>query len=307
MRRTVLVPTMVAAASRVRHVLLAASLAAMLTLALALAAPVAAQEQETTSGAQTATRGKDTFGKQEQVVQGSGQEAEEDDERAAARASESLPRSEALIIDDDSDGTADRIEIDAVGCTVDKGAVLTVEDESGDSAAFTNAPDVNRDAGEVEATIEPVGDQVVVEIVGDDLPADFGPEGDTEDEAGTVTSSTGVACDRAAAANTENENAAEDENEEDATRTADELASLSCADLLVLFRAESGSGQQYGDADVFADGDVRAQVEVCLKKEIVSGPDGKLPKTGGLSLLALAVLGVVSAAAGLSVIRGGQR
>ncbi len=41
--------------------------------------------------------------------------------------------------------------------------------------------------------------------------------------------------------------------------------------------------------------------------KIVNIPNDPLPDTGGLSLFALAVLGVVSAAAGLSVIRGGRR
>nr|MBA2619538.1 hypothetical protein [Rubrobacter sp.] len=92
-------------------------------------------------------------------------------------------------------------------------------------------------------------------------------------------------------------------------KAADELQDLSCDELLVLFRAESSSGQQYGDASGFADSEVRAQIEVCLEEEIVEGTaaDGDLPDTGGLSLIGLAVLGVVSAAAGLSVIRGGRR
>ena len=48
---------------------------------------------------------------------------------------------------------------------------------------------------------------------------------------------------------------------------------------------------------------------MCLEGEIIKGTaaDEDLPDTGGLPLLALAVLGVVSAAAGLSVIRGGRR
>lgn len=75
MRRTVLVPTMAAAALRARRMLGAMSLAALLVLALTPAAPAAAQE-ETTSGAQAVTKNKVASGKQEQLVQGSGQEAE---------------------------------------------------------------------------------------------------------------------------------------------------------------------------------------------------------------------------------------
>jgi hypothetical protein len=103
------------------------------------------------------------------------------------------------------------------------------------------------------------------------------------------------------------------------TRTDEDLADLSCDELLALFRGEgssgqqygagSGSRQQYGDATIFADADVRARIEVCLEREIVAGTgiDEDLPDTGGVSLLALAVLGMVSVAAGLSVIRGGRR
>ena len=77
----------------------------------------------------------------------------------------------------------------------------------------------------------------------------------------------------------------------------------------MLFRGGSSSEQQYEDAAAFADSGVRAQIEVCLEEEIVEGTvaDEDLPDTGGLPLLALAVVGVVSAAAGLSVIRGGRR
>ena len=307
MGRTILVPTTVAAASRARHTLVAMSLVAL--LALALAAPVAAQE-ETTSQAQTATKAEGGSGKQEQPVQGAEQQAEGSSEEAGtpttARAADTLQGADALIIEDgsDEDRTVDRIEVDAADCEVDKGAVVTVQGDSGESASFTNAPDDGtRDGDEVDATIVAETDQVIIGVADDAaLSSEFGTEDSDED--GTVTSSTGITCGRDAGA------AAADADDDDGNgaKDVDDLEDLSCEELLVLFRGGS-SGQQYEDAAVFADSGVRAQVEVCLEEEIVEGTaaDEDLPDTGGLSLLALAVLGVVSAAAGLSVIRGRRR
>jgi hypothetical protein len=308
--RKILVPTTVAAALRARHTLAAMAVAALLVLALALAAPVAAQE-ETPNRTQTVAKDKDASGDQYELVQGDEQQAEdgaqEDDERATGRATESLQGAEALIIDENSDGTVDRVEIEAAGCEVEeKGATVTVEDESNTPATFTNAPDTAATgADEVEATLEAIGDQVIVEVAdGADLPPGFGSEAASED--GTVSSFAGITCGR----EDDGGNAAGgDENQGDNTKNNDDLEDLSCEELLVLFRGESSSGEQYADAAFFADSEVRAQVEVCLEKEIVEGTaaDEDLPDTGGPSLLALAVLGFVSAAAGLSVIRGGRR
>ncbi len=298
MRRMILVPTTVAATLRARHMLVAMSLAALLVLALTLAAPVAAQEEttaQTANGTQAASKGKDASGQRERSVQGRGQQAEDSAEEAGRqddeRAADTPQEADALIIEDDSDVTVDRIEIAAADCEVDKGAVVTVDDESRDSASFTNAPDDGtRDGDEVEATLRP----------------GFGATDSNED--GTVTSSTGVTCGRDAGAADAD---ADDDDTDDGTsaKDAEDLQELSCDELLVLFRAESSSGQQYEDAAAFTDSAVRAQVEVCLEREIVEGTaaDENLPDTGGLSLPVLAVLGVVSAAAGLSVIRGGQR
>lgn len=288
---------------RARRTLVAMSLAAL--LALALAVPADAQEETTAQTAnetQAVTKDKDASGKPEQSVQGAGQQAgdatEEGDEQAAARTTDSL-QDAAVTIETDSDGTANRIEIAAADCDVDKGATVTVSD--GDtSETFVDAVDPG---GDVAATIESSQDQIVV----DDFQLDSSNFGAGGNEDAEVTGSTGITCGRDAAANTENEN--DDENGGDDTKTADDLENLNCDDLLVLFRAESSSGQQYGAASGFADSEVRAQVEVCLEKEIVQGTaaDEDLPDTGGLSLIGLAVLGVVSAVAGLSVIRGGRR
>ncbi len=299
MRRTVLVPAMVAAASRTRASLVAISLAALLVLAWALAPPAAAQEETTalaTEETTAASEGKEASRKQEQAVQAGGQQA-------AARATESLQGAEARIIEDqsdDDDELVDRIEIDAAGCEVEeKGAAVTVDDEDGEPETFTNAPDTSvTNADEVEATVELVRDQVVIEVPDDaNLDSGFGAK-DTE-ETGTVSAVTGITCGRDAGEGTEDA-----DNENDANDT-DDLQNLSCAELLVLFRSEG----QYDDASGFADSDVRAQVEVCLEEEILQGTaaDEELPDTGGLSLTALAVLGVVSAGAGLAVIRGGRR
>ena len=206
---------------------------------------------------------------------------------------------------DNTNSPPDLIVVSANDCTVaaDESAVsITVEDGDGTSARFVD--------GQKAVTITASNGQPQIQgpsadFIGDHAvsTSDTGFETDGDY---TVASSEGVTCattgDGLRVADDKEANPADD-----GARTADELACLSCNELLVLFRAEGGSGQQYEDAAVFTDSEVRAQVEVCLKKEIVSGPDGKLPKTGGLSLLALAVLGVVSAAAGLSVIRGGQR
>ena len=284
-------------------------------LALALAAPVAAQEETTAQTAnqtQTVAKDKDASGEQEQAVQGSGQQAENSAEETGRqdeeRAADTLQEADALIIEESSDGdaTVDRIEIDAVDCEVDKGAVVTVQGDSNGSASFTNAPDDGtRDGDEVEATIVAETDQVIIEVVDDaTLSSEFGTE--DSDEEGTVTSSSGVTCGR----DDDGGNAAGGaENQGGNTKNNEDLEDLSCEELLVLFRGESSSGQQYADASFFADSEVRAQVEVCLEEEIVEGTaaDEDLPDTGGPSLLALALLCLVSAAAGLSVIRGGRR
>lgn len=272
MRRMVLGSTTKAATLHARVVLAAISLAVLLVLAWTLAAPAAAQQTEDVT-----QRG---------------------DDEAAGRATESLQGAEALIIEDVADETVDRIEIAATDCEVEKGAVVTVEGESGRAATFTNAPDDGtRDADEVDATIEPTEDQVIIEVTDDTNLDTFGTEDASED--GTVSSFTGITCGREAGGA-----AAGDGN---GNGEKDDLENLSCDKLLVLFR---GGGQgQYGDADILTNRDARARIEVCLKKEIVQGTaaDGNLPDTGGLSLIGVAALGAATAVAALSVIRGGRR
>ena len=287
---------MVDAALRARHMLVAIFLAALLALTLTLAAPVAAQE-ETTSGAQRTTTGKDASGKQEQSVQGSGQQAEgsagEAGAPTTARAADTLQGAEVTI--ESSGDTVERVEIATADCNVDKGATVTVKDENEVSQAFTNIGDV---IAEGAATIKATENQLLITDIERDLNGGFG-----RSNTGEVTDSAGITCGRDDGGNGNVANES-DENGGDDTKTTDDLEDLSCDDLLMLFRAESSGKQQY-----LSDADVRAQIEVCLKEEIVEGTAATedLPDTGGLSLLAVAVLGVVSAAAGLSVIRGGRR
>jgi hypothetical protein len=317
--RKILAPTTVEAALRARHTLVAMVVAALLVLALALAAPVVAQEEttaQTTNGMQTVTKDKGTSDKQEELVQGGARQVEDSAEETGRqddqRAADTLQGADALIIKDNTGAapTVDRIEIDAADCDVDRGAVVTVEDENSQSASLTNAPDDGtRDTNEAEATIVAEPDQVVIEVTdGANLDPKFSP--DAADEIGSVASSTGVTCGRDDDGGDAAGGAAGgDENQGDNTKNNDDLEDLSCEELLVLFRGESSSGEQYENSAAFADSEVWAQVEVCLEKEIVEGTaaDEDLPDTGGPSVLALAVLGAVSAAAGLSVIRGGRR
>ena len=319
MGRKILAPTTVEAALRARHTLVALVVAALLVLALALAAPVVAQEEttaQTTNGMQTVTKDKGTSDKQEELVQGGARQVEDSAEETGRqddqRAADTLQGADALIIKDNTGAapTVDRIEIDAADCDVDRGAVVTVEDENSQSASLTNAPDDGtRDTNEAEATIVAEPDQVVIEVTdGANLDPKFSP--DAADERGSVASSTGVTCGRDDDGGDAAGGAAGgDENQGDNTKNNDDLEDLSCEELLVLFRGESSSGEQYENSAAFADSEVWAQVEVCLQKEIVQGTaaDEDLPDTGGPSLLALAVLGAVFAAAGLSVIRGGRR
>lgn len=201
----------------------------------------------------------------------------------------------------DDDEIVDRIVVAVEDCQVGSDASVVVEDDDGTQARLADGGNVRITADADAITI--VGTDDGGNIRGIDASGgdgQFGTEGETVD--GEVVSSAGITCgdDRQRA----DDDAAADDDADDA-RAADDLKNLSCDELLVLFRGE-GQGQ-YGDASNLADSDVRARIEVCLKKEIVNEPEGKLPKTGGLSLLGLAVLGVVSAAAGLSVIRGGRR
>jgi hypothetical protein len=197
-----------------------------------------------------------------------------------------------------TDDPPDLVRIAASDCTVARGASATLEDGDGTRAEFVD--------DEKGATVTAPGGRPQIratngDFIGDSATfpstdASFDTDGDY-----TVASSEGVTCARTG----DRQRAADD----DAARTADDdLRNLDCDELLVLFRGE-GQGQ-YGDdgtAVDLNDSEVRAQIEICLEREIVNNPGGNLPNTGGLSLIGLAVLGAVSAVAGLAVIRGGRR
>jgi hypothetical protein len=252
---------------------------------LALVDPVVAQEETTAQTAnqtQTVAKDKDASGEQEQVVQGAEQQAEAGDEQVA----DPLEGQTANI-------TASSIgPIAVAGCeAAGETASITVADTDGTQEAFTD---------DEEDTVFEFGQQGIT------ITAEEGGDLQVDDEfdpgTGEVVSSEGISCDNSGGQRS-------DDNNENNAKNAENLEDLSCDELLVLFRGESGSEVQYADAAVFADSEVRARVEVCLEREIVAGTgiDEDLPDTGGPSLIALAVLGFVSAAAGLSVIRGGRR
>ena len=284
--RKILVPTTVAVALRARHTLVAMVLVAL--LALAFAAPVSAQE-ETPNRTQTAAKDKGASGKQYQSVQGGEQQAEAGDEQTA----------------DPLEGQTATIAADSIGPI----AVAGCEAVAGETASITIAATDDEDTGAsdtqrfseddegVEFQFDQQGITIAVERDGTDPTDRFGTT------SGEVVRSEGIVCDDGGGQR------ADDDDDGNDAKDADDLQDLSCEELLVLFRGESSSGGQYADAAFFADSEVRAQVEVCLEEEIVEGTaaDEDLPDTGGPSLLALAVLGLVSAAAGLSVIRGGRR
>ena len=291
----------------------------LLVLALTPTVPVAAQEETTAlpdNEAQTFTKGNDDSSDEpKQSVQESAQRADPnqagEEQQAATRATGSLQGTDAFIVES-ADMTVGRIEISHADCDIGKGATVTVRDGSSDEAMFING--VAR-GDEITATIKASQNQVIINgIANEGLDAISGSS--ENDRNATVTSTTGITCDRdddggsgGGGGNGGGNGGGDNAGDGDDARTADELRNLSCEELLVLFRAGSSSSVQYGDAVALADADVRARIEVCLEQEIVKGTaaDEDLPDTGGVSLLRLAVLGVVSAAAGLSVVRAGRR
>ena len=193
---------------------------------------------------------------------------------------------------EDEDNIVDGITLAAEGCEVASNASVVVEDNDGTRVRLTNNQNV---------TIEP--DDQVVRIEGNGTGGNLGgPSGGITSEGGqfgtvgqTVTgevvSSTGItACDRANGG--ENNGNTADNNDDD---------DLNCDQLLRRFRGASGN--QYLDVDV------TNQILVCLAQEVDQDTeaDEDLPDTGGPSLIGFAVLGVVSALVGVSLVRGGRR
>lgn len=214
------------------------------------------------------------------------------DDGTSERATDPLQNQTATIIEDADDndgGKVDRIEITAPGCEVGQDATVTVADADSIPETFTNNDG---------ATITPDQSLIIVDRIRPRSIDDrgFGPRNQEED--GTVTDSTGIQCGPGREAD-------DGGTEGDGVQTADDLLTISCEDLLELFRSETG---QYGDAALFADPGVRDRVEECLEEEVVgdTAADEDLPDTGGVSLFGLALLLAVSAGAGLAVVRGGR-
>ena len=276
--------------------------AALLALTLILASPAEAQGVANTQY---------EFDDSEQEVQGSGQQAaaeagEEDDAQATTRATDPLAGETATLENRTSNGgdAVDLITIEVADCIVQPNATVTVESGNQQVEVSGSQNDIDTTADGEQVTITgPNGDDIVADNI-----RNLGAG------TGNVISSTGITCGRDDDGNdgSNNANPADDgagDGDGDDARTAEELQDLSCEALLAQFRAGSGSAAQYGDAVALADADVQARIEVCLEQEVVEGTAAgeDLPDTGGVSLLGLAVLGVVSAAAGLFVIRGDRR
>jgi hypothetical protein len=223
----------------------------------------------------------------------------QDTSRATDAAGETARITESTADDDE---IVDRIVVAAGDCRVGSDASVVVEDDDGTQARLTDGGNVRITADADAITIVGTGDGGNIRGIdasGGDR--QFGTEGETVE--GQVVSSTNVRCGRD---DTGDDNATDDDNGNGAE--IDDLENLDCDELLVLFRGE-GQGQYGNDGTAvdLNDSQVRAQIEVCLEREIVNEPGGKLPKTGGLSLIGVAVLGAATAVAGLSVIRGGRR
>lgn len=282
--------------------LVAAFSVALLALTFVFAVP--AKAQDTITGSQ--------YTPSEEMAQADA--AGEDGSRAATD-----PGGETARITEsttDTDEIVDRLVVPATDCEVGTDASVLVEDSDGTQVRLTNGENVTITADADAVTIEGTaagGNLRGINASGGDE-SQFGREGETVE--GEIVNSTGITCGRDATTGTgvtdtgtTDTDTTDTDTTDDTARTADDLQDLSCEELLAQFRAGSGSAAQYGDAVALADADVQARIEVCLEQEVVEGTAAgeDLPDTGGVSLLGLAVLGIVSAAAGLSVIRGGRR
>lgn len=285
--------------------LVAAFSVALLALTFLLTVP--AKAQDTVAGSQ--------YTSSEEMAQADA--AGEGDSRAATD-----PGGETARITEsttDTDEIVDRLVVPVADCEVGTDAFVVVEDNDGTQVRLTNGENVTITADANAVTIEGTaagGNLRGINASGGDDPQ-FGTEGETVE--GEIVNSTGITCGRDATTGTGTTDTGttdtgttgttDTDTTDDTARTADDLQDLSCEQLLAQFRAGSGSAAQYGDAVALANADVQSRIEVCLEQEVVQGTAAgeDLPDTGGVSLLGLAVLGVVSAAAGLSMIRGGRR
>lgn len=314
--------------SRTRGALIAISFAVLLSLTLLLAAPLEAQKTDETEitaqtsdvtatvtkdGGTTAQAGDVTAttakanGAAEQSVQQGGQQAQadsagEDESQTTARAADPLANEPARITEasDDGDSTiANRIVTADVDCEVSEGATLTVSGADGTQVRLTDGGNV--DITQRQNQIVVVGTAEDGNLDGVNASGEFGPSNGTE--TGTVVRSTGITCDR----DVDDNDAGGGNGDGNTGNGGGDTDNLECDELLQQFRSKGDD--QYGDEDLFVDVDVRKQLIVCLEEEVVgnTAADEQLPDTGGLSLLGLAALGLVSAVVGASVIRGARR
>lgn len=280
--------------------LVAAFSVALLALTLLLTAP--AKAQDTVADSQ--------YTSSEEMAQADA--AGEDDSRATTD-----PTGETARITErttDTDEIVDRLVVPVADCEVGTDAFMVVEDNDGTQVRLTNGENVVITVDANAVTIEGTaagGNLRGINASGGDDPQ-FGTVDETVE--GEIVNSTGITCGRDATTGTGTTDTGTTDTTDtgttdDTARAADDLQDLSCEELLVLFRDGSGSAAQYGGAVALANADVQARIEVCLEQEVVQGTAAgeDLPDTGGVSLLGLAVLGIVSAAAGLSMIRGGRR
>lgn len=306
-----------------RAALLAACAAILLALTLLLAAPAAAHEnhedheettmqaaEETTATAEnaepagkdrepttTAVQSEESVAKAQntgdesgQEAQGSGQrtpaDATEDDGRqTAARAVGPLANATARLTDDDENDGVEQVTIEADDCNPPRAADSSVTIRIGGLPRVINDTQNNFTFGDEQIVIEPVDGVENIEDQDED-PLD------TEAGIGKVIDSSGIVCSRA-----------DDGEDSDNGNSAngDDNGDLDCDALLRRFRE--------ADGDQYVAVDVRSQILVCLEQEVDqdTAADEDLPDTGGPSLIGLVVLGVVSALAGFSLVRGSWR
>ena len=285
------------------HVMLFGMLSAiLLAFMLLLAVPADAQEND---GDVTNTQ----YGSPEDSQQrAQADENEDDDSRATTRAAVTLGRETAQITEiesaDDPDIIVDRIVVSAADCEVNPDAVVVVEDDDGTRVRLTNNQNATITATEDQVTIvgtDTGGNLTELNPIGGDN--QFGTGKDTV--VGEVVSASGITCGRDDGDGEGSDFKAADGDNFDGV--VDNLLDLECDALLRRFRSvEQG---QYGAPAAFATVEVSDRIVVCLKQEVIQGTasDENLPDTGGLPLLGLAALGLVSAVAGVSVIRGTRR
>ena len=271
-------------------VLPAVFLVSMVVTALAFATSAGAQEEVTGKNRAAQSQYKSSSDSRQSLVS-QGRET-----RVAVKAAQTGPLAgaSARIIDENSDSIVNRIVVTVSNCDIDDNATVTIEDEDGTRAAFTDENDVN---------MEGFQDRVVVQgtaesgNIGD---VDFagGEDRNFNTGDGTLVRSTGITCDR------ESDDGGDGGRDDGGVATASELVDLDCDELLQRFRNRSSG--QYLTNEAFLESDVEDRIEVCLAQEVIddTGSDDDLPDTGGLPLLGIAVLGIASVFAGASVIRG---